>query len=354
MNVIVKVFSTANPSLISKNVCPPLTDQILKYGFQLHDEASEAQFLICLNHNKKIYSEFRKNGGKPENAALVRLEPAAVFPSQYKSKTEKLYGKIITPGSVDGISETFVPWPYFFNQNPLVPDEQHIELKFVTSTIIKDVKFDIENWKSREILLSLIASNKVSPIRGNNYRIRRRFAHELPPHVLSIYGGLWRANLKQRLIHRMGVLNFAIKSGIFPNFGEVYGNLLRRYPTAVGMVRNKHDVVRQSKFSLVIENDNHYVSEKLIDALLGGSIPIYLGGDFTKVGIPKEAVVSDLANTKDILDFLNASKDLDADAYLSAAKEWLTSPSFHSEWSGNSVFARIGDEIATYFRNSGQ
>lgn len=354
MNFGVKVCATANPSLISKNVCPPLTDQVLKHGFKLQDQVTKAQFLICLNHNKKIYKEFRKNGGKSENTALIRLEPAAVFPSQYKSKTEKLYGKVITPGNVDGISETIVTWPYYFNQNPLVPDEKHEELKSVTSSIFRDVKFDTDSWKARKILLSMIASNKVSPTRENNYKIRRRVAHDLPSNILSIYGGLWGASLNERVIHRISVLISAIKSGTYPHLGEVYGNLLRRYPLAFGKVQNKHDIVRQSKFSLVIENDNHYVSEKLIDALLGGSIPIYFGGDFTKVGIPRSAVVSDLSTATDILNFLNTSRDSDADAYLNAAKKWLTSPSFYSEWSGNSVFAKIGDEIATYFRNVGE
>ena len=69
--------------------------------------------------------------------------------------------------------------------------------------------------------------------------------------------------------------------------------------------------MQNSKFSLVIENDDNYISEKLIDALLGGSIPIFIGGDFRRVGIPDASVVSNLFTPEEILNYIKSFKEED-------------------------------------------
>ena len=351
MNLGVKVCGTASSTSNAIDVCPPLTNQLIKRNYNIEVDVSKARYLLCINHQNEIYRTFRRNGGKPENTILIRLEPAAVFPSQYQPRIENLYGKIFTPGSIIIGQESFLPWPYYYNQNPLAPTDEHPDLKFIVESAIRDGNFEVSQWKSRDILLSLIASNKVSPTGANNYKLRRQLARELPARVLTIYGSLWKAGLRERTTHRAGVLMFAIKSRTFPNLIEISGRIFDKYISAVGMVRNKHEVVVKSKFSLVIENDNHYVSEKLLDALIGGAIPIYFGGDYTRVGIPKEAVVSELIDAKGIMEFLEAVTDSEAQNYLNAAQTWLHSAAFYDAWSGDSVFARIADEIAEYFRN---
>ena len=55
---------------------------------------------------------------------------------------------------------------------------------------------------------------------------------------------------------------------------------------------------------IVIENDDNYVSEKLIDAFLGSSVPIYFGGDLEISRIPSHLVFSNFKNSEEILDFI--------------------------------------------------
>ena len=139
---------------------------------------------------------------------------------------------------------------------------------------------------------------------------------------------------------------------MFPNLSEVYGNFFRKYVNSVGPILDKHEVVRKSKFSLIIENDNNYVSEKLIDSFLGGSIPIFFGGDFEKIGIPSKLVFSNFTNARDISEFIAQVSDKDVRAYLEGVVEWLQSDLFLNRWEGDLVFATIADEIAQYFRNA--
>lgn len=344
----VKICGTAQSTLKSREICPPLSDRLIELGFEIEEDPQKANFLISVNHNEDIFDSFSAIGGKKENAVLLRLEPAAVFPAQYKSRIESLYGLIVTPGSFR--SSLVIPWPYYFNQNPLHPDSNSPELRGVVSRAINQNIFKFEQWDQRPIKLSLIASNKVSPTFENNYKLRRRLAKSLPKETFEIYGALWNSTLSSRIRHRVGVLKFALQSKTMPNLFEIYGNLFRKYPAAVGVVRDKHEIVRKSKFSLIIENDNNYVSEKLIDALLGGSIPIYYGGDYQRVGIPRELVIADLNSEREVVDFIdNISKEEILNFQLKV-QEWLQSPSFFQVWAGDHVFATIAGEIAQYFR----
>jgi hypothetical protein len=349
MKLGVKVTGTANPFSKSSEICHPLTAFFVRSGLNFQDDTSKAKFLVSFNHDPIEYRDFRHGGGRLENAVLIRLEPAAVFPSQFLPKIENLYGKIFTPGSVFIDQESSRHWPYYFNLNPLTPNKVHSDLKSIVKSISEEGTFDFNLWKSRSLILSLVASNKVSPIRENNYRLRRRLARTLPSSVLTIYGGLWKGSFLERVKHRVGVLRFAIKSGITPNLVEIYGGLLRNFDTAMGEVSNKHTIIRESKFSLVIENDNSYVSEKLIDALIGGSIPIYIGGDFSLTGIPKGAVVTGLTNAAEILGFIENVSDSDASDFLFCAQHWLQSPAFYLEWFGDSVYEAIAKQIFDYF-----
>ena len=352
MNYRVKISSAAQPFLISDEICKPLTEQLLTLGFTIENDVRNSDFLISFNHNQDLYNEFRRSGGQKESAALIRLEPEAVYPAQHRSRIENLYGVIITPGSLIGDSTRRIPWPYYFNQNPLQPETNTLNLKNVISNALNEGVFDFPQWMERPVTLSLIASNKVSSIKANNYKLRRKIAFQMPKGELSVYGGLWNESFMTKTKHRAGVAKFALDSKLFPNLLEIYGNFFRNYMNSVGPIIDKHDVVKKSKFSLIIENDNNYVSEKLIDAFLGGSIPIFFGGDFERMGIPSKLVFTNFRDAQDISNFIGEVSDKDVRAYQEGVVEWLQSDLFLNRWEGDQVFATIADEIAQYFRNA--
>jgi hypothetical protein len=343
----VKICGTANPGVGSRDICPPLANEIQALGFVIADEIGQADFLICINHCRETCKSFLTFSGSMRKAALIRLEPAAVYPAQYQPRTLRMYSCVVTPGDIN--SSPDIPWPYYYNQNPLTPDIGTPSLQNVVSMNAQLGIYEFDNWRSRQVLLSLIASNKVSPTTQNNYKLRRTLASSLSGTYLKIYGGLWNVNLRTRLKHRLGVMNFSLKSGLIPNLMEIYGSFFKKYPSAYGPIEDKHLITSASKFSLIIENDNNYVSEKLIDALIGGSIPIYIGGDFARFGIPSELVISGLKNKQEIEEFLENFEDEKVEAFQKKLIEWLQSPLFYSRWDGDRVFASIANEIAKCF-----
>jgi hypothetical protein len=131
----------------------------------------------------------------------------------------------------------------------------------------------------------------------------------------------------------------------------LYGNLFQKYPTSRGKIIDKHDVIRNSKFSLVIENNESYVSEKVIDALIGGSIPIYFGGDLQVFGVPSHSVVTGLSSVNEILALIESLSDEEVEERLMQTTRWLNSQEFLQTWFGDNVFDNLANKIAAYFRN---
>jgi hypothetical protein len=334
----------------SQSACPPFSNALTNLGFELVDNGQKADFYIGFNHLSRQYKNFIKLGGIKEQAVLVRLEPEAVFPAQYSKRIESLYGKVFTLGGINNSESGGIAWPYYLNANPLNPDPWTQNSQDIIKQRIQGQSFSLDGWKGRSQLLTLIASNKVSAVNNSNYKLRRDLAWRLPYSYLCVFGNLWNSSFESKLKHRIAVLLFALKTGSRVNILQIYGNLFRRYPNYRGQLLNKHEVIADSKFSLVVENDNGYVSEKLIDALIGGSIPIYFGGEFSNLGIPKSAVVTELNTENEIIDFIDHVTDNEISDRLKAIKELVSSSNFLSAWFGDHVFGTLAHEIETYFR----
>lgn len=350
----VYIVSSAAQEVPSEKICPELTEVLIESGFGISQNLLESKYLICFNHHKGKYSRFTNFGGEPENAALIRLEPPAVFPAQHAPSIYSKYGLVITPGSTLSKDKPNLAWPYFYSPNPLSPQPFPPNLQDLVETKIQLGLFHIENWKTRKYLVTLVGSNKVSPIRQNNYRLRRAFAKNIPKQKLAVFGELWEGSLTRKIKHRAYVLIQSLKYGTVPNIREIYGGLFSKFEGALGPIPDKHQIIENSKFSLVIENDDSYMSEKIIDAFLGGSIPIYIGGNFSALGIPSDIVISHLKNANDILRFLQQIDNFEISVRLDQIQSFLSSSDFINTWDGKQVYKKIGLQITDYFNSRGK
>ena len=305
---------------------------------------SKADFLLAIDHNKSDYARFISEGGVPERAFLVRLEPPTVFPAQYRKSMEKKYAHIFTPGSIFQDSKYFLGWPYQKHANPNNP--------ILTNPLVKIPRIipaiDFGEWVKREVMLTMIAANKVAPAFGENYSLRRKFARNLVALEFNLYGPLWSESIQEKLKHRFAVAYFAIRHGSIPNITSIYGNLLFKYPRSLGTIEDKHQILGNSKFSLVIENSNTYVSEKLFDSILNGCIPIYFGPRISEVGLPPEIVIYYDGPTCDLIDFLSKIDEARIKQKLSTISEFLNSKIFEEFWMESKVYSKMADVICSY------
>jgi hypothetical protein len=112
----------------------------------------------------------------------------------------------------------------------------------------------------------------------------------------------------------------------------------------LGLAGDKLEVYANYKVALVIENSPEYMSEKLLDALFAGCIPVYVGPPVEKFGLPKDLVVESAPNVAALSDAVARAKRMDYAAWLARAVDYLQNPETFSYWSPS----RIRSEVSNY------
>jgi hypothetical protein len=334
-----KVFSLGLPV---GDILPEFSVNFSNEIFNLTSHG-HSDFLVSYNHEPKIYKEFIKSGGSRKKAILIRMEPEAVYPAQFKKRVTDKYDLVITTGSPALSEGKFysVKWPYKYHLNPASPNEHDPDLfsKLEKLRVADETK--LKDWNKRKFLITLIAGNKVSPTSKSNYKFRRTLAKQLEFNDLKIFGPLWNDAFWVKLRHRLAVLYAASRSGTLPSPLSIYGNLFRRYQNAEGVVVDKHQIMKDSKFSLVIENSNFVITEKIFDAVINGSVPIYIGPDLERFEIPKEIAFEYNRGLSSIAEIISKTTDQQAIQILLSGRNFLLDPNFKNRWSSDAVFSDI-------------
>jgi hypothetical protein len=192
---------------------------------------------------------------------LVLMEPRTVNPFQYMTRSLKKFDLIIPTSSLraENLSmDIFINTP----------------VKFITA---------VPQETQRDIDFVILNANKFSANSMSNYRIRRkisRFAHAKVFNY-ELHGLDWKMKKSKELRERVWAVRKEIKAGSIPNFREAFSDVFYSYPEYRGSPLNKMEILARSKYSIVIENESDYISEKIFDAIMCGSVPIYIGPDLT-------------------------------------------------------------------------
>lgn len=104
------------------------------------------------------------------------------------------------------------------------------------------------------------------------------------------------------------------------------------HPCYGGVVEDKSKTFHNFKFALCLENTTNikdYVTEKMLDCLCAGIVPIYAGATNVLDYIPKECFIDYLSfkSLDQLADYLINMNKEDYYQYLKAAKRWLSSDS---------------------------
>lgn len=301
--------------------------------------------IIAINHNSKSLRKALVSFGRKDPCVLIRTEPDSVFPAQYTQRVEGKYNFVFTIGRPKVESDKFLnfPHPYWIEENPNTPNYAGLDKK---GLFINVENFRLEDWLKRSIFVSLVAANKVSSTKTNNYKLRRDMATTAKLGSLEVFGGLWRDKFITKAKHRLGVLLHAIRNRTVPNFSSIWGGLFIVTSNYKGSPANKQDIISKSKYSLVIENSNSYVSEKIFDAMVGGSIPIYFGPQLSLFGIDeKDLLIRHDGNFEDLHSMLKNISIEEVSRRLSTIHSFLVSKYFQDTWLMPNVNGRIAECI---------
>jgi hypothetical protein len=207
-----------------------------------------------------------KRGGKP--LYLILFESPAIRPDNWNRANHAPFKKVFTwhPAWVDG--RKYIRMHMAHKLPPFAPYAPSQAAKFCC--LIASQKY---SWAAEELY-----SERLRAI---------RWFEKNHPDEFDLYGQRWdRFFFKKRLSLINPVLALLYKRcSWLPH--------RRLFPSARGSVPSKRDVMRQYKFSICYENASYpgWLTEKMLDAMFAGSVPVYLGDPEVAKLIPAAAFI---------------------------------------------------------------
>lgn len=118
----------------------------------------------------------------------------------------------------------------------------------------------------------------------------------------------------------------------YPDETDFYGTGWERasHPCYHGKVEKKYEVFWKYRFAICFENIKNvsgYVTEKILDCLTSGIVPVYAGAKNIDEYIPKACYIDywQFQNHEQLADYLHSVEEGQFNEYLNAAKEFLGS-----------------------------
>jgi len=177
-------------------------------------------------------------------------------------------------------------------------------------------------------LAVMICSNHKRDVKHLVYADRREtitWFQDHQPDAFDLYGLNWDKGVPpfqaqpmfQRLLRRIGLLRF------FPR---------KRYASWRGKVARKRDVLGNYRFGFCYENTTEilgYITEKIFDVMMAGTVPVYLGPENAKRHIPAACFVNraEFPDHTSLYTYLSTMTDERYSKYLEAINAFISSKS---------------------------
>lgn len=235
-------------------------ENLLDSGDKLVSVFDNPEVLIMNNYSGKLYR--RSKVSNRQNCFLIIWEPPTNLPANYSQRNLKKFNQIYFPSPI--WSQQYGGEYFFWPQAKYLAQEQ-------------------KNWEERKPQICFIQANRWSFIKGEQYSLRRKVLRQLNSHI-DIFGSKWNLgvlgdskNAIKSLKSITSTVAFSFNS--LSDIGQIFDNYF-------GNTDNKIETLSNYRYSLVIENSLEYISEKLVDAILAGTVPIYVGPDLEPCGFP--------------------------------------------------------------------
>jgi hypothetical protein len=173
---------------------------------------------------------------------------------------------------------------------------------------------------------AIVNEHKFSASRRSQYGLRRnviRYFEKNQASQLSLFGVEWKKGKLIELRRRLFALKQSFNS---PEFKprEAFTDLWHSYSVLSGHMHEDCEDLQKFKFSIVIENDIDYVSEKIWKSLYAGVFPIYIGPDLSNDSELKDLVGVTEPNLEAIIERINEVKNLDLLSFRKKIDSLLT------------------------------
>jgi hypothetical protein len=175
--------------------------------------------------------------------------------------------------------EVVIKYNYIFTYNKDFIKKFRNLSNIIFSLMPRNLDFNKFSFIKRNKKYCMFASNKISRGKGELYSERKKIINyflKRKDHLFDLYGPNWNLNLFQ-------IKNFVIKF-----------YRLKKIRFWQGVTSKKLEAMSKYTFSFCyenIKNFNGYISEKIIDSMRAGCIPIYKGPKNIKDYIPENSFI---------------------------------------------------------------
>lgn len=292
------------------------------HGYQVVREIGVADVICSIEVPVNRWGLVQIPSAVGANGLLVIQEPKVVRPRNSSAKAMNQFASVMKVGRPGNQGPIF--WP-----------------------VIRPASGSTLFGKPKLQRACLVASDNLSFIDGELYSLRRTVLRH--SHLVDLYGRGWNAPLKSKLRKALYETWIAVTSGLSWSFKSFWGYFPRQRNYG-GALQIKEETVSRYKVSVVIENDASYVSEKLLEAIQSGSIPVYVGPDLAPFGVPTGLVVQVEANVGAILIGIETALSMSFESWSAQAQEWLDEIHASGAWSPEALWSKILEELLVISR----
>jgi len=266
--------------------------------------SSRPEALVTLNDQPEARRLQRSYAIPERRAALVLLEPRVTAPQMYTKSVVTRYGIRFAASPIWAAAIGARPflWPQTIVPGPT--REPHHQ-------------YDA----------TMINAEKRSAVEGSLYGLRRAVIREMDDRGmnLAVYGPGWDSPPSTRLRQGVKATAKAVAAGLPPQLGEATSGLVIRPRNWQGRVREKSAAFSTAPASIIIENSADYVSEKLVDAISAGVVPVYVGPPLDVFDLPRDLVIGCPAAPREICSAIKSQDASRRSEVAAAGREWLRS-----------------------------
>ncbi|HMV47132.1 MAG TPA: glycosyltransferase family 10 [Blastocatellia bacterium] len=318
-------------------------------GFQLDTwdklplQAADCVWMMDLPRRKSQFEEVKKKAGSNVPFVLQVLESPVVTPQSFVERNRRHFDAVVS--YEPGLNESLKQFSYYLPNNTQVttaevPFHERRCAVMVNSNRVEGIfavrQPGIEGLPGIGRYLSGWELPLFRVTNEELYSWRRSLARasdEFVPPVVDVFGRGWK--------------------GEQISWNSFYPNRPFRCAVSGQCREGKHQLVSRYRFGVGVENFRGslgYISEKIFDVLVAGSVPVYLGEERIEDYVPKSAFVDarEFRNQKELLLYLRSCSETEWRTRRESGKAYLQSKAFHP-FSDEAFAARMIEVLRKLF-----
>lgn len=253
----------------------PKQSQLLKRFVHFFLSKHQAKAYLFRNYHS-FYSKAKIAQLPKGKRILIMGEPPSVLFDMYQENVQALFDKVCT-------------W-----NTDLVDGKKYFKICY---PVLRPMQEELPSFSERKLLCMVASNFKFNDYEKEIYSTRRevvRFFETQPEGLFDLFGRGWD-----------GVRH------------------------AKGAIPDKLEKLQEYKFNICFENatDPGYITEKIFDCFVTGTIPIYYGASNVEDFIPKGCYIDyrDFKDMEDVLRFIQTLSETEYDTYVANMRTYLDS-----------------------------